>query len=144
MTYQLLSSTNLFPNPQTIKMFADDIKMYAVFNDIQDVCFLQSSLDLIAAWCETWQLKINVQKSNVLHLGSKNPKYNYFIFSSSVPVTDSPWDLLILMDPKLKFSDDIVMITAKARSRCMVYLKNFTTREPTLMKMFLPLMFAQY
>ena len=42
----------------------------------------------------------------------------------------------VKMDPQLKFSDHIAMNTFKARAPCMVYLTNFTTRVPALMKMF--------
>jgi len=40
----------------TIKLFADDAKIYAKIIDIRDVVTLQRALDLLVKWAELWQL----------------------------------------------------------------------------------------
>jgi len=52
----------------TIKMFADDSKMYA---DIADITRLQAALDRMVQWAETWQLKLSIDKCCVLHIGQQ-------------------------------------------------------------------------
>jgi len=42
----------------TIKLFADDAKIYAEIIDIRDVEKLQRALDLLVKRAELWQLKI--------------------------------------------------------------------------------------
>jgi len=42
----------------TIKLFADDAKIYAEIIDIRDVEKLQRALCLLVKWAELWQLKI--------------------------------------------------------------------------------------
>jgi Reverse transcriptase (RNA-dependent DNA polymerase) len=57
---------------RTIKLFADDVKLYFDFvrNDI---------LSTQANWAKLWQLDISIPKTFILHLGSNNPKLSYFI-----------------------------------------------------------------
>jgi len=124
---------------QIIKLFADDIKMYASINSLHDAHILQSVLDCINNWCNIWQLKINVQKSNVFHLGTHNSKYNYSLNGSYITCSPVVTDLGFLVDEKLKFDGHVAQIVSKARSRCAIYLKNFVTREPLLMKTFFKL-----
>jgi len=121
---------------QTTKLFADDIKMYALIDSLHDAHVLQSVLDCINNWCNIWQLKINVQKSNVFHLGTHNSKYNYSLNGSNITCSPVVTDLGFLVDDKFKFDGHVAQIVSKARSRCAIYLKNFMTREPLLMKTF--------
>jgi len=53
----------------TIKLFADDAKIYAEIIDIRDVEKLQRALDLLARWAELWQLKIAINKCFTLNIG---------------------------------------------------------------------------
>ena len=53
----------------TCKLYADDIKLYASvdFNGVsQD---LQASLDDLIMWSNMWQLKVHINKCNVLRIG---------------------------------------------------------------------------
>ena len=56
-----------------VKLFADDIKIYSVVNTILDALTFQLLINSIDDWCNIWQLKINVSKSLILHLGSSTP-----------------------------------------------------------------------
>jgi len=42
----------------TIKLFADDAKIYAEIIDIRDVEKLQRPLHLLVKWAELWQQKL--------------------------------------------------------------------------------------
>jgi len=53
----------------TIKLFADDAKIYAEIIDIRDAEKLQRSLDLLVKWAELWQLKIAINKCFTLNIG---------------------------------------------------------------------------
>lgn len=55
---------DLFGNGLCVKLFADDLKIYAVINDIVDVNLLQAGLDALNVWSDDWQLPISIK--NVL------------------------------------------------------------------------------
>jgi len=58
----------------TIKLFADDAKIYVETIDIRDVEKLQRALNLLVKWAELWQLKIAINKCFTLNIG-KIPSY---------------------------------------------------------------------
>ena len=46
----------------TIKLFADDTKIYRELTDPNDALTLQSVLDSLAIWATDWQVKFNPRK----------------------------------------------------------------------------------
>jgi len=57
---------------ETVKMFADDLKLYSIYTSVNGVSDLQQSLDLLISWSNMWQLKINISKCHVLPIRSKS------------------------------------------------------------------------
>jgi len=53
----------------TVELFADDVNIYAIINDINDSVVLQEGLDALDAWSDLWQLPLSLQKCIILHLG---------------------------------------------------------------------------
>ncbi len=45
----------------TLKLFADDIKIYKKINDISDEILLQEDLNKLHQWSVKWQLKFNAK-----------------------------------------------------------------------------------
>ena len=58
----------------TVKLFVDDVKLYAEISTDVDVADLSRALSCIAEWADMWQLQISVTKCCAIHL---NPKYVY-------------------------------------------------------------------
>ena len=58
----------------TVKIFADDTKIFHSMLSRDDHHQIQADLDLLVKWSEEWQLGFNEGKCKVLHLGSNNPK----------------------------------------------------------------------
>jgi len=54
----------------TIKLFADDTKLYYVFDNAMSPDCLQSCLSTISAWSDNWQLKLAPLKCSVMHVNS--------------------------------------------------------------------------
>ena len=50
--------TDLFPGHVSIKLFADDIKIYMEINNISDPAVFQNSINLVCEWAQMWQLKL--------------------------------------------------------------------------------------
>jgi ribonuclease P/MRP protein subunit RPP40 len=55
-----------------IKIFADDVKLYSCIDDMSSLLELQNSLDSIADWAATWQLK-QITAQITLSMGSNCP-----------------------------------------------------------------------
>lgn len=117
----------------TCKLYADDIKLYASvdFSGIsQD---LQASLDNLKLWSNTWQLRVNINKCNVLRIG-KNCVFGDYTFSGdSFPRVDQAMDLGIVVSKNLRFSEYINECTSKAFSRSFLIFKGFSSRNPQLL-----------
>ena len=63
----------------SVKIFADDTKVYNEIKNPNDVQQLQNSIDEMYEWTQKWLLKFNKDKCKIVHLGKNNKKYDYFI-----------------------------------------------------------------
>ena len=63
--------TQIF-NFSRIKMYADDLTIYANMNNNNDRIELQKELDLFCEWCSKWGLTINIKKCKLMHFGHSN------------------------------------------------------------------------
>ena len=59
----------------TVNIFADDTKLFRSVTTDEEHVVLQSDLDMLADWSETWQLKFNASKCKVLHIGQHDTNY---------------------------------------------------------------------
>ena len=59
--------------------FADDTgtKIFSCLRDQKDCDALQDDLDLLFTWSTEWQMQFNIEKCKVMHIGKKNPIYEY-------------------------------------------------------------------
>ena len=53
----------------SLKIFADDTKLFKAVADIQDKNELQQDLNSLAKWSKKWQLPFNEAKCKVIHYG---------------------------------------------------------------------------
>ena len=67
---------NDIPNVVTfsIKMLADDTKIYREINNAGDTSAPQSDLDCLENWTRSWQIKFNPQKCEVMRTTHKQDK----------------------------------------------------------------------
>ena len=89
-----------------VKMFADDMKLYRSVSSSRDVQLLQHDLDTLSQWADTWLLKFNISKCNVMHCGFQNPRAAYSIKQDGVPKsleeTDQEKDLGVIVESNLR------------------------------------------
>jgi len=52
----------------SVKLFADDVKLFSVVDCVSPANQLQVALDALVLWSRQWQLPINSSKCNVLHI----------------------------------------------------------------------------
>ena len=60
-----------------LSKFADDSKLCKNICTDADREALQQDLDRLNEWSQKWQMKFNVDKCSVIHIGHKNKQYNY-------------------------------------------------------------------
>ena len=70
-----------------IKLYADDSKLYGDCTSVDDCLTLFDNLLDIEDWCSDWQLSINSEKCEVLHMGRNNNKFPYRINVKKFRVT---------------------------------------------------------
>ena len=57
--------------------FADDSKVAKIIESAQDGREMQKIINDLAEWAEKWEMRFNVKKCKVLHMGNRNPRYEY-------------------------------------------------------------------
>jgi len=108
---------DLIPSGVTVKLFADDAKLYSVFSDSSTPDCLQSCLTAISDWSDHWQLKLSPIKCSVLHVfpARRRNECNSFVYhigNTALPSVDSVTDLGVTYDTKLMFrthNDNVVL-----------------------------------
>ena len=70
-----LMYTNDLPNNSTVRLVADYSVMYVRIKGSPDFHQLQSDLNTLSKWQDTWQMRFNTLKCFVLHLShARSPK----------------------------------------------------------------------
>jgi ribonucleases P/MRP protein subunit RPP40 len=62
---------------EVIAKFADDTKVGQTMVTEEDKAKLQSALDKLCGWTDTWGMQFNVKKCKVMHFGRNNPLHDY-------------------------------------------------------------------
>ncbi|KAI8481821.1 hypothetical protein Bbelb_404260 [Branchiostoma belcheri] len=104
----------------TVRIFADDSKLYHGIKGREDHDTLQRDLEALKVWSSTWQLPFNVDKCKVLHLGSGNNGLNYTLGDQDLLKTEEEKDLGVIVDHHLKFCTHTA--TAKNKGNQMLGL----------------------
>ena len=122
-------------NGVCVKMYADDVKLYADIDCSDSRTKLQEALNSLSQWSKTWQLTMSVPKCHVITLSNtRNPSDHHYLLNN-LPLSrvKTVRDLGILVDTKLSFSDHYSALTVRAcqrmnllfRSICYADLESF-------------------
>ena len=126
----------------TVKMFADDSKLYKRTDTDNGAEDLQKDLDNLYQWSNTWQLRFHPEKCKVLSLGNRPPEdipklhlYSQQSDGSLVEIplqeTSSEKDIGVFIDNKLTFKDQITSKTNKANNIMGIIRRNFEHLDKT-------------
>ena len=98
---------------------------------------LQTQLDNIHQWSQTWQMKIAHTKCNILTTGRTTDRTQYVINTNPICKVDSIKDLGVTVDRELKFNIHISNIVQQANQRAAQFFRCFLSRNPiTLVRAF--------
>ena len=106
--------------------FADDTKLFNKVIDTRDNRKIQQDIDNLSMWGQEWAMTFNVEKCKVLHIGRKNPCLGYTLNGKNIMEVDKEKDLGILVDSKLKFSEQCAAAARKGNQMLGIIKRNFT------------------
>jgi len=112
----------------SMRMFADDTKVWHKIVEDNDSSFLQADLKRLEEWSECWQLKFNPDKCKVMHIGHKI-KTSYKMSDNGVDKVledlSEEKDLGVFVTSDLKPSTQCVKAANKAQSDLRMIKRNF-------------------
>ena len=115
-----------------VSLFADDLKMYGPSSKKDD---LQTDLDELAAWQDTWLLRFNTTdgKCKVMHVGPQNAENKYYLDGMELPEIESEKDLGVLVSQNWKWENHINSFVKKATSLSAWVLRSVISRSLQVM-----------
>ncbi|KAK3089449.1 hypothetical protein FSP39_003702 [Pinctada imbricata] len=108
-----------------VKLFADDTKLYSVVNNINDQTSLQSDINNLLRWSDTWLLSFNADKCKHLHLGGQT-NIRYKMGDKEITSTNHEKDLGVIVDNELKFQLHISTQVKKANQIVGLIKRSFS------------------
>ena len=92
--------------------FADDTKIFRRVDSERDREVLQRDLDRLVQWSERWQMKFNVEKCKVMHLGKRNFGGDYVMNGGALETVGEERDLGVMITNDLKASAQCAYVCA--------------------------------
>ena len=117
----------------TFRMFADDIKVFAPFSNVNASVIhasMSTALSSLSAYFRTWQLTLSPTKCLVLHLGKNNTRHQYFLDNHPLSPTDCVKDLGILVDSALSFNEHCMSTYKKGLGLVYRLFRSFACTQP--------------
>ena len=115
-----------------VAKFADDTKLFRVVKTRRDCEELQKDLSKLEEWAAKWQMRFNVGKCKVMHIGAKNPNFKYRLTGSELSVTDQERDLGVLVDSSMKVSTQCAAAVKKANSMLGIIRKGIENKTANI------------
>lgn len=126
------------------KLFADDTKLIAIIRSPSDLALLQSDLDRLVVWANTWSMKFNEKKCRVMFFDKRRQNLHNTAFLDDLPGTHIPItmidkhgtvhildetsverDLGVLVDNRLLWHDQVSKAKAKAYAAIGLLKRSF-------------------
>ena len=108
----------------TVKMFADDVLLYAPANTLKECSSLQNDLTAISSWASCWQLKLNPTKCEALMITNKRKPipFTYSINHQPISWSNPVKYLGVQVDSKLNWSKHCKYVVSKG-TKSLNYLR---------------------
>ena len=120
------------------KLFADDSKLFRRIKSHADRVILQEDLMKLQQWSQKWLLQFNENKCKVMHIGRRNPGYDYYLNNSVLENTMVEKDLGIYVTPDWKSSTHVSKVAAKANSMVGMIKRTFSYMDEEMFKYLYP------
>jgi hypothetical protein len=107
-----------------VKLFANDTKVYATVSNTDERDSLQSDIDRLMNWSDTWLLKFSKSKCKHTHLGSETGT-SYSMLDDTIDLSNEEKDRGITIDSKLNFQQHINIQVKKANKKLGIINRTF-------------------
>jgi len=100
----------------SLKIYADDVALYAQVSSYEDCVKLQDDLNRVHAWSARWQLNLSPSKCEALNITNKRTpvSFDYKIGSVSVTCKEKVKYLGVVISSNLKWNDHCQQIVYRA------------------------------
>ena len=115
----------------TVKIFADDLKLIA---NVSDKASIDNDLKCLEDWEKMWLLEFNLDKCKVLHIELNNNQHlDYTLNNCKLIKSVQEKDLGVLTSGTLLWNDQIESCISKANQMLCWITRNLISREKLLM-----------
>lgn len=112
-----------------ISKFADDTKIGNAVLSERDKQSLQEDLRKISEWSVKWEMPFNINKCQILQVGTRNVKNDYDMCGVKIKSVDSVKDLGVTISSNLKFSQQCNESVNKANRMIGLIKRNFAFKS---------------
>lgn len=120
---QALAQTNV-----AYKLYADDLKVYAMVKNANDVLKLQQSIEAISKWASSNKMEISMAKCAVLKTAPDDVVYT--LNGCPIACVTSYKDLGVTFQSDMKFRQHIVNVTKSSARLSNLILRTFVIQDP--------------
>ena len=117
-------------NFSNVKIFADDSKIYFLFNRNVDYDMFVHDVRCVFGWIEANQLAVATEKCELFHLGPSNPRNELIIRNVRIPSVEEVRDLGVVLTSDLKSSYHVSVICKRAYQRSAMIFRAFSCKSP--------------
>ena len=109
-----------------VRLFADDCSIYRNIKNKEDQTTLQKDLYLLENWGNTWGMRFNAAKCNIMRVSrTRNPKpFNYSLTGQVLEEVLNAKYLGVTLSKDLEWSKHIATMTNKANSKLSFLRRN--------------------
>ena len=123
----------------SLRLFADDTKIYRPITSPNDIDLLQQDLNLLLNWCGTWLSSLNFIKCKHMSIGQKSTANQYYFYldneAHQICTVKEEKDLGVIFDEHLHFSTHIKEIIHKANNVLGTIKQTFNSRDANLIRL---------
>lgn len=94
-------------------MYADDTKLYHGNKSLSDCTLLQTDLNNVVSWANSWQLKLNPDKTKHLCIGSCRFAFDFELNGTNICKVDTICDIGVHIQSNLKFTNHCSSVVKK-------------------------------
>ena len=118
-----------------VRLFADDCLMYRPVHSIEDQVALQGDLVSLEGWADTWGMRFNAKKCQILTISRTRKYLSYFYTLSghTLDIVDNAKYLGVIISSDLSWSPHVQSVYNRANST-LGFLRRNLRRCPTSLK----------
>jgi len=110
----------------TLRLIADDAILYRSINTVNDSDILQTDIDKLVSWSNTWQIQFNVTKSHNIRISRKKDPVltdHYINGQKLSPVNNHPY-LGVMLSNNLRWNSHVKNIVLKGNNSISFVRRN--------------------